>query len=318
VSSGRFGFVRQRLIQLPFLVVGITIITFLLLRLIPGNPAIVILGNHYTPAGAAKVNKVLGLQESIPHQYVTFIDRLLHGNLGYSFFESLPARTVIAQHLMPTLFLVLYAAIFAAAIAIPVGLAAGMRRGGVLDQVSRFFFTVSYAVPSFWLGLILVLVFSVHVAAFPIDGYGEGFFGHLYYLFLPAFTLALPFSTVIVRALRSSVISVAGTEYVATARIKGISSGQVLRRHIARNALVTVVTVFGVNLAYLVGGTVLIENVFSLPGLGSLLVSSVSERDYPVVQGITLVFALAIVVINLLADVAHAVLDPRVSTGREE
>jgi ABC-type dipeptide/oligopeptide/nickel transport system permease component len=312
MSSGRFAFVRQRLVQLPFLVIGITVITFLLLRLIPGNPALVILGNHYTPAGAAKVNAVLGLRESIPHQYVTFIDRLVHGNLGYSFFEDLPARTVIAQHVMPTLFLVGYAAVLAAAIAIPVGLVSGMRRNGTFDQASRLFFTVSYAMPSFWLGLILVLIFSVHADVFPIDGYGRGLVGHLYYLLLPAFTLALPFSTVIVRALRSSVISVARTEYVDTARIKGISPTQVMVRHIARNALITVVSVFGVNLAYLVGGTVLIENVFSLPGLGSLLVSSVTERDYPVVQGITLVFALAIVAINLCTDIAHALLDPRV------
>jgi ABC-type dipeptide/oligopeptide/nickel transport system permease component len=318
LSSGRFAFVRVRLVQLPFLVVGITIITFLLLRLIPGNPAVVILGNHYTPQGASKVNSVLGLGESLPHQYVTFLNRLLHGNLGYSFFSNLPARTVIGQHLMPTLFLVLYAGVLAALIAIPAGLVAGMHRGGLFDQGSRILFTVSYAMPSFWLGLILVLAFSVHLGVFPIDGYGTGFLGHLYYLFLPAFTLALPFSTVIVRALRSSVISVARTEYVDTARIKGISNTQVLFRHIARNALVTVVTVFGVNLAYLVGGTVLVENVFSVPGLGSLLVSSVSERDYPIVQGITLLFALAIVLINLLADIAHALLDPRVSAVTAE
>lgn len=314
MTSGRFGFVRRRLVQLPFLVIGITVITFLLLRLIPGNPAVVILGNHYTPKAAAQVNSVLGLNESLPHQYVTFLNRLLHGNLGFSFFSNQPARTLIGEHLMPTLFLVLYAALLAALIAIPVGLFAGMHRNGAFDQGSRVFFTFSFAMPSFWLGLILVLAFSVHLTIFPIDGYGHGFAGHLYSLFLPAFTLALPFSTVIVRALRSSVISVARTEYVDTARIKGISSGQVLRRHIARNALVTVVTVFGVNLAYLVGGTVLVENVFAVPGLGSFLVSSVSERDYPVVQGITLIFALAIVFINLLADVAHGALDPRVTT----
>jgi ABC-type dipeptide/oligopeptide/nickel transport system permease component len=314
LTSGRFAFVRQRLVQLPFLVLGITIVTFLLLRLIPGNPAIVILGSHYTKKGAAQVDAVLGLGESLPHQYVTFLNRLLHGNLGYSFFQDLPARTVIDQHLMPTVFLVLYAAALAAVIAIPIGLIAGMRRGGGFDQGSRLFFTVSFAMPSFWLGLILVLIFSVHLGIFPIDGYGKTFFSHLYYLFLPAFTLALPFSTVIVRALRSSVISVSRTEFVDTARIKGISPSQVLIRHIARNSLVTVVSVFGVNLAYLVGGTVLVENVFSLPGLGSLLVSSVSDRDYPVVQGITLVFALAIVLINLLADITHAVLDPRVSS----
>jgi peptide/nickel transport system permease protein len=318
VNDGRYAFVRRRLLQLPFLVLGITVITFLLLRLIPGNPALVILGNHYTAAGAKQVNQALGLDKPLPAQYWQFVSRLAHGNLGYSFFYNAPARAVIDGHIGPTLFVIVYAAVLAAIVAIPLGVIAGMRQNGWIDQSSRVFFTVGFAMPSFWLGLILVLLFSVHIEAFPIDGYGSGFVGHLYYLFLPALTLAIPFSTVLIRSLRSSVITVSRADYVGTARIKGISSRQVLTGHIVRNAIVTVVSVFGVNLAYLVGGTVLIENVFSLPGLGSLLVSSVSTRDYPVVQGITLVFALAIVVVNLLTDVVHAMLDPRAAAGSGE
>ncbi|HTX01341.1 MAG TPA: ABC transporter permease, partial [Acidimicrobiales bacterium] len=282
LSSGRFGFVRRRLVQLPFLVFGITVVTFFLIRLIPGNPALVLLGTHYTASGARQLDRSLGLDRSLPEQYWLFLLRLLHGNLGYSYFENAPARTVIAQNLDPTLFLVCYAALICAAIAIPCGLWAGMRPGRVFDQTSRVVFIVTFAMPSFWLGLILVLLFSIKVHAFPIDGYGTNFADHFYYLFLPAFALALPFSTVIVRALRSSVISVSATDFVDTARIKGISEQRVLVRHITRNAVVTVVAIFGVNLAYLVGGTVIVENVFSVPGLGSLLVSSVSDRDYPV------------------------------------
>jgi peptide/nickel transport system permease protein len=318
VSSGRFGFVRQRLLQLPFLVFGITVVTFFLLRLIPGSPAVAILGTHYTTQGARQLDNTLGLNRSLPAQYWLFIVHLVHGDLGFSYFNNLPARTVIGQHLFPTIFLVCYAAVICAAIAIPSGLVAGMRPGRAFDQGSRVVLIVAFAMPSFWIGLILVIVFSVKIHAFPIDGYGTNFAGHLYYLFLPAFALALPFSTVIVRALRSSVISVSATDYIDTARIKGISESRVLVRHITRNAIVTVVAIFGVNLAYLVGGTVIIENVFSLPGLGSLLVSSVSDRDYPVVQGITLVFALAIVAVSLLADVVQAALDPRISIGRSE
>jgi peptide/nickel transport system permease protein len=318
VNAGRYAFVRRRLLQLPFLVFGITVISFLLLRLIPGNPALVILGNHYTPEGARQVNQQLGLDKPLLAQYTQFVSRLLHGNLGFSFFYSAPARSVIDGHIAPTLFVILYAAVMAAVVAVPVGVISGMRSNGIFDQSSRVFFTVSFAMPSFWLGLILILIFSVHFSAFPIDGYGSGFSGHLYYLFLPALTLALPFSTVIVRSLRSSVIAASRADYVDTARIKGISSRQVLTRHVVRNAIVTVVSVFGVNLAYLVGGTVLVENVFSLPGMGSLLVDSVTRRDYPVVQGITLVFALAIILVNLLTDVAHAMLDPRAATGTED
>jgi ABC-type dipeptide/oligopeptide/nickel transport system permease component len=318
VNDGRYAFVRRRLLQLPFLVFGITVITFLLLRLIPGNPALVILGNHYTAAGARQVNQALGLDKPLPAQYWQFVSRLGHGNLGYSFFYNASARSVIDGHIGPTLFVIVYAAVLAALVAIPLGVIAGMHQNGLIDHTSRAFFTVGFAIPSFWLGLILVLLFSVHIQAFPIDGYGNGFIGHLYYLFLPALTLAIPFSTVLIRSLRSSVITVSRADYVDTARIKGIKSRQVLSGHIVRNAIVTVVSVFGVNLAYLVGGTVLIENVFSLPGLGSLLVSSVSTRDYPVVQGITLIFALAIVVVNLLTDVVHAMLDPRAAVGSGE
>jgi len=238
--------------------------------------------------------------------------RLFHGNLGYSFFYNEPATTVIAQHIAPTLFLVVYSAVLAALISFPIGFVAGLHRGGVLDQSSRIFFTLSFAMPAFWLGIILILLFSVHVPAFPISGFGSGFIGHLYYLFLPALTIALGFSTVLVRSLRAATIATLQAEFVDTARMKGIPWPLVLWRHVFRNAILSVVAVYGVNLAYLISGTVLVENVFSLPGLGTLLVSSVSDRDYPVVQGVTLLFAVIIVAINLLTDIVQAALDPRV------
>jgi peptide/nickel transport system permease protein len=219
---------------------------------------------------------------------------------------------VIVQHMAPTIFLVLYSAALAAAISLPLGFISGLRRGGVVDQATRVFFTVSFAMPAFWLGIILLLAFSVHLNVFPISGFGRGFTGHLYYLFLPALTIAVGFSTVLIRSLRAATIATLQAEFVDTARMKGISRARVLRRHVFRNAVLAVVAVFGVNLAYLISGTVLVENVFSLPGLGSLLVNSVSNRDYPVVQGVTLLFAVLIVLINLLTDVTQAALDPRV------
>ena len=200
----------------------------------------------------------------------------------------------------------------AALISFPIGFCAGLRRGGVLDQSSRIFFTLSFAMPAFWLGIILILIFSVHLHVFPLSGFGRGFFGHLYYLFLPAFTIALGFSTVLVRSLRAATIATLQAEFIDTARMKGIRWSQVLWRHVFRNAVLAVVAVYGVNLAYLISGTVLVENVFSLPGLGTLLVSSVANRDYPVVQGVTLLFAVLIVAINLLTDIVQAALDPRV------
>ena len=304
--------VPRRLGHMVLVLFGITLVTFFLLRLIPGNPAVAILGNRYTPSAAAAVNHTLGLDRPIWSQYWLFLTHLFQGNLGFSFFYNQPATTVITQHLQPTLFLVLYSAVFAAVISLPIGFVSGLRRGGFLDQSARVFFTLSFAMPGFWLGIILILLFSVRVHWFPISGYGAGIGGHLYYLFLPALTIALGFSTVLVRSLRTATITTLQAEFIDTARMKGIRWSRVLRRHVFRNAVLAVVAVYGVNLAYLISGTVLVENVFSLPGLGTLLVNSVSSRDYPVVQGVTLLFAVLIVLINLLADVTQAALDPRV------
>lgn len=308
----RFGSLPRRLVHLVIVLFGITLVTFFLLRLIPGDPALAILGSSYTHTRAVAIDNFLGLNRPIWTQYGLFMGRLFHGNLGYSFFYNEPATTVIGQHIAPTLFLVVYSAVLAALISFPIGFVAGLHRGGVLDQSSRIFFTLSFAMPAFWLGIILILLFSVHLHAFPISGFGSGFIGHLYYLFLPALTIALGFSTVLVRSLRSATIATLQAEFVDTARMKGIRWRRVLWRHVFRNAVLAVVAVYGVNLAYLISGTVLVENVFSLPGLGTLLVSSVSDRDYPVVQGVTLLFAVLIVGINLLTDIAQAALDPRV------
>jgi len=161
--------------------------------------------------------------------------------------------------------------------------------------------------------VLLILYLGVKVPVFPIQGYGNGFGGHLSHLFLPAITLAIPFSTVLIRSLRATVIEVTASDYITTARLKGVSGLTVLRRHILPNSLLPLIVVFGVNLAFLVGGTVIVENVFSIPGLGSLLVGSVSSRDFPVVQALTLVFAVFILAVNLLTDLAHVSLDPRLS-----
>jgi ABC-type dipeptide/oligopeptide/nickel transport system permease component len=308
----RFGSLPRRLLHLVIVLFGITLVSFFLLRLIPGDPALAILGSSYTHTRAVAIDNFLGLNRPIWSQYGLFMNRLFHGNLGFSFFYDEPATTVIGQHIAPTLFLIAYSAVMAAVISFPIGFVAGLRRGGILDQVSRIFFTVSFAMPAFWLGIILILLFSVHIHAFPISGFGSGFIGHLYYLFLPALTIALFFSTVLVRSLRAATIATLQAEFIDTARMKGIRWSRVLWRHVFRNAILAVVAVYGVNLAYLVSGTVLVENVFSLPGLGTLLVSSVNDRDYPVVQGVVLLFAVLIVAINLLTDLVQAALDPRV------
>ncbi len=308
----RFGTLPRRLIHLVIILFGITLVTFFLLRLIPGDPALAILGSSYTHQRATAIDASLGLDKPIWTQYGLFMDHLFHGNLGYSYFYSESATTVISQHLAPTVFLVIYSAVLAAAISLPLGFISGVRRGGIVDQSTRVFFTISFAMPAFWLGIILLLVFSVHLNVFPLSGFGSGIIGHLHSLFLPALTIALGFSTVLIRSLRAATISTLQAEFIDTARMKGIAYPKVLRRHVFRVAVLAVVAVYGVNLAYLISGTVLVENVFSLPGLGQLLVNSVSNRDYPVVQAVALLFAVLIVLINLLTDITQASLDPRV------
>src|SRR5438034_6486720 len=202
----RYGFVGQRILQTIPVLLGITVITFFLLRLIPGDPALAILGEHYTPKAAAQLREALGLNKPLWDQYLLFMQRLFHGNLGESINYREPAATVIFERLPATLFLVVYAALIAAIISIPVGVISALRKGRVFDQVARVWFLIAFAMPGFWLGIILILIFSIHIPIFPVNGYGTGFFGHLKYLFLPAFTLALAFSTILVWPLRAGTL----------------------------------------------------------------------------------------------------------------
>jgi peptide/nickel transport system permease protein len=306
-------YLGRRIGQLIPILVGITIVSFVLIRLVPGDPATALLGNHYTPAAAAAVNHNLGLDRSVPAQYWLFLRNSLSGNLGMSYYYHDTVGHELAVRLPATLFLIVFAGILTVLIAVPVGTISALRRGGVVDQGARIFFLVGYALPGFLIGVLLILLFGVKIPIFPITGYGDGFAGHVGHLFLPAITLAVPFSTVLVRSLRATVIDVLGADYVTTAKLKGLSWFTVLRRDVLPNSLLPLVVVFGVNLAFLVGGTVVIENVFSIPGLGSLLVGSVSTRDFPVVQGLTLFFGVFVLAVNLLTDVVHVTLDPRLT-----
>jgi peptide/nickel transport system permease protein len=203
--------------------------------------------------------------------------------------------------------------VLAVVISVPLATLSALRRNGVADQTTRVSFLVIFAMPPFWVGLILVLLFGLKFPIFPVSGYGTGVTGHLYHLFLPALTIALGFGAILTRTLRNSILGVLQADYLDTAKAKGLGTLRVLNRHVLRNALVAGVTVIGVNLAYLIGSTVIIENVFALPGLGQLLAFSINTRDLSVVQGIILVFGFCVVAINLLTDVAYAVMDPRVS-----
>jgi peptide/nickel transport system permease protein len=310
------SFVGRRLVQLVPVALGVTIIVFFMIHLIPGDPARTILGLHATPQKIAILHREFGLDKPLINQYWLFLDRLVHGNLGQSLFYGVPARGLILQRLPATLWLVIYAAVLAIVISVPLAMLAASKRDGVRDQIVRAVPLLGLGMPPFWVGFLLIYGFGISLKWFPVGGYGAGFAGHLHSMFLPSLTVAIALAPVVIRSLRASMLNVLGAEYVTTARSKGVPARRLFFRHVLRNAVIPAVTVLGINIGYLIGGTVIIENVFGLPGIGQLMINSIFQRDFAVVQGVTLVFGILVVLVNLLADLAYAWLDPRVSFDR--
>ena len=313
---GRMTFVVHRLLMLVPVAIGVTIVVFFMIHLIPGDPARTILGIHATPQKIAILHREWGLNRPLVSQYWLFMDRLVHGNLGQSLFYGVPARTLIFQRTPPTLWLIVYAAVLAIIISVPLAMIAASRRNGIRDQVVRAVPLLGLGMPPFWVGILLINALAVKVHLFPVSGYGTGIGGHLHAMFLPALTVAIALAPVVIRALRASMLNVLGAEYITTARSKGVPPSRLFMRHVLRNAVIPAVTVLGINIAYLVGGTVIIEYIFAVPGIGQLMINSIFQRDFPVVQGVTLVFGVLVVLVNLLADLSYAALDPRVRFDR--
>jgi peptide/nickel transport system permease protein len=313
---GRLTFIGHRLLMLVPVAVGVTIVVFFMIHLIPGDPARTILGIHATPQRIAILHKQWGLNRPLVSQYWLFMDRLFHGNLGQSLYYGVPARQLIIQRIPPTLWLVVYAAVLAVIISVPLAMIAASRKNGVRDHLVRAIPLFGLGMPPFWVGLLLVYALAIKVRAFPVSGYGTGIGGHLHAMFLPALTVAIALAPVVIRALRASMLNVLGAEYITTAKSKGVPPSRLFLRHVLRNAVIPAVTVLGINIGYLVGGTVIIENIFAIPGIGNLMINSIFQRDFPVVQGVTLVFGVLVVLVNLLADLSYAALDPRVRFDR--
>jgi peptide/nickel transport system permease protein len=313
---GRMTFVLRRLLQLVPVAIGVTILVFFMIHLIPGDPARTILGIHATPRAVALLHQEWGLNRPLISQYWLFMDRLLHGNLGVSLFYGGSAESLILSHLPPTLWIITYASVLAVLISVPLAMIAASKKDGARDQAVRAVPLVGLGMPQFWLGFLLIYAFAIKLHWFPVSGYGSGFFGHLRSMFLPSLTVALALAPVVIRSLRASMLNVLGAEYVTTARSKGVPGHRLFVRHVLRNAVIPAVTVLAINIGFLIGGTVIIENVFAIPGLGQLMINSIFERDFTVVQGVTLVFAIMVILLNLMADVAYAALDPRVRFSR--
>jgi peptide/nickel transport system permease protein len=308
-------FLGLRLLHSVPVIVGITLAAFVLIHAVPGDPIRIMLGGKASQAHIDEVEHQLGIDRPLPRQYVDFVAGIPQGDLGESIILRRPVSSVVGERLGPSVLLLAYATLIAVIVALPLGIASALRRNRVTDHLIRLLTLIAFAMPAFWLGLILIRNLSLNLGAFPVAGYGEGFLDNLHHLTLPALTIGLFLAAMLVRSLRSSLVDVFSAEYIEAARARGLSETRVVLKHALRNSLIATITVLAVNLGWLISSAVVIERVFDIPGLGHLLVESIYTRDFPTIQALTLVFGLLVIAINLLSDLAYAIVDPRVRYG---
>jgi len=306
-------FLRRRVLQVLPVLAGIVLVVFMVVRLIPGDPARIMLGIHASEERLANLRTELGLDLPIWQQFGLFVSNIFQGELGTSLFYRRDVTDVIMERLPVTVTLVGFSVLLSVLVCVPLAVAAAMRQGSWIDQIVRAISTLTLSMPGFWLGLNLLILFAVVYPFFPISGFGRGFWDILWHLTLPAITITLSLAPILIRTLRASLIEILQAPHVEFARTKGLSERHLIQRHVLRNGLMATLTILGVNIGWLMGGSVVIETVFSLPGLGALIVSSIAARDYPMIQGIALIFGLLVITINLLTDLLYAALDPRVT-----
>jgi ABC-type dipeptide/oligopeptide/nickel transport system permease component len=305
-------YLARRAVSSLLVILGITIVSFVLIHLIPGDPVRIMLGGRAPQALIAQYHHELGLDRPLPEQYLRFVTGIAHGDLGRSIVLRRSVSGVVSARIGPTLLLMVYGTLIAILLALPLGIVSALQKNRLADHLIRIVTLVAFAMPPFWLGLILIRKFSLDWGLFPVGGYDPGFLGHLRSLTLPSVTIGFFLASMLIRSLRSSLIDVLGAEYVEAARARGLPEWRVIVKHALRNALLATITVLGVNLGFLIGGTVIVERVFDIPGIGQLLVESILTRDFPVIQMLTLIFGLLVVAINFLSDISYAVIDPRV------
>ena len=305
---------KRLLATIPVMLV-VAVFIFMILRLTPGDPAAMIAGDYATEAQIAEIRVKLGLDEPLLSQFFIWIGNTLQGDLGESFFFKKQVSDLIAARIEPTLSLSLLTIVMTVAIAVPLGVISAYKQGSWLDRIVMGFSVLGFSIPVFVIGFALIYVFSLKLGWFPVQGYqrlAEGVGGWLMHLILPSLALSVIFVAFIARMTRTSVLEVLGEDYIRTARAKGQTETKVLVRHALRNAAVPIVTVIGFALAILIGGVVVTESVFNVPGLGLLTVDAVLNRDFPTIQAVVLLFSLIYVLINLVIDLSYTVLDPRI------
>ena len=312
MGGSRLG---RQILHMAAVLVGVSFVAFVLIHLAPGDPVRIALGPKAPQQIVDATRERLGLNESLPRQYVDFVTGALRGDLVYSIQQRTDVASLVESRIEPTLVLIVYATVIAVLFAVPLGIVSALRRDRLTDHVIRIVTMVTFAMPSFWLALVLVEIAALRLNWFPVSGYGDSISSKLRELFLPALTIGVYLAPMLVRTLRGSMLDVLASDYVEAARARGLGGTRVVAKHALRNASIATLTVLAVNIGFLVSGTVVIEEVFDIPGLGSLLVTAVENRDFALVQALTLIFGTLVVLINILADLAEAAIDPRVRSA---
>jgi len=309
------GFIIKRLLATIPVLGMVALFVFFMLRMTPGDPAAVLAGDNGTPQQIEEIREQLGLNRPIPTQLVIWFGKLLQGDLGESFYFKKPVTQLILFRIEPTLALATVTLIMTILIAVPLGVIAAYRHGSWVDRLVMGFSVLGFSVPVFVMGYLLIYIFSIELKLFPVQGYRsitDGFWPFLHHLLLPGATLSVIYIALIARITRASMLEVLDEEYIRTARSKGVKERVVLLSHALRNAAVPIVTVIGIGIALLIGGVVVTESVYNIPGLGRLTVDAVLGRDYPTIQAVILLFSFVYVIINLAVDLVYCLLDPRI------
>jgi peptide/nickel transport system permease protein len=306
--------VRRLLATIPIMIV-VALFVFALLHLSPGDPAAIIAGDTASPADILRIRAALGLDQPLYIQFGDWAWRLLHGDLGISIFTNLPVATLIAQRVEPTIALTISTLVISIVTAIPLGVLAAWKAGSWVDRLVMLFAVLGFSVPVFVLAYILIYVFAIAANLLPVQGYvsiSRGFAPFLAHIVLPSVALGTVYTALIARITRASMLDVLAQDYIRTAQAKGLSNNQVLIGHALKNAAVPIATIVGIGIALLISGVVVTETVFAIPGIGRLTVDAILRRDYPIIQGVILIFSAAYVLINLLVDLSYTILDPRI------
>jgi peptide/nickel transport system permease protein len=306
--------VRRLLATIPVMAI-VALFVFSLLYIAPGDPAAVIAGDQATPADVERIRQNLGLDRPFLVQFWDWLSRLMQADLGRSIFTNLPVTTMIAQRVEPTLSLMAVTLVLSVVVAVPLGVLAAWKAGSLFDRAIMAFAVFGFSVPVFVVGYLLAFVFALQLEWLPVQGYtpiARGFWPWLENLILPSIALGCVYIALIARITRASMLEVLAQDYIRTARAKGLGQGTILFLHALKNASVPIVTVIGIGIALLIGGAVVTESVFAIPGLGRLTVDAILRRDYPVIQGVVLLFSFVYVLVNLAIDLVYTVLDPRI------